>query len=216
MDEIRTLAPGITHRGELKERRSHFITLLAHAEGEQEARSLLGAARAEFPQARHHCSAFIVQVTGASLVERCSDDGEPPGTAGMPMLEVLRGHELINVIAVVVRYFGGIKLGTGGLVRTYSDAVREALTSAPLITMRTVPLFEVELDHADAGRIESELREAGYTIQDVAYGQQVRLRVATAHQHALATALAGYTGQPVHLAATGTVQIQQPLATTGE
>src|SRR5690606_5623750 len=119
MDE-RTLSRGVTTTTELEIRRSRFITWLRRAEDEEAARDLVEEARHTYPDARHHCSAFVVRVPGANLVERSSDDGEPAGTAGMPMLEVLRGSGLVDVSAVVIRYFGGVKLGTGGLVRAYS------------------------------------------------------------------------------------------------
>src|SRR5690625_7410464 len=113
--ETRTVPPGVTATTELEIRRSRFITWLRRAGEEAAARALVDEARHTYPDARHHCSAFVVRVPGANLVERSSDDGEPAGTAGMPMLEVLRGSGLVDVAAVVVRYFGGVKLGTGGL-----------------------------------------------------------------------------------------------------
>ena len=123
MDSYVAPTAGITTTGELEVKRSRFITLICRVTSEDEARAFIQATRAEYPDARHHCSAFIYAVEGANPVERSSDDGEPSGTAGQPMLDVLRGSGMLDIAAVVVRYFGGVKLGTGGLVRAYSDAV---------------------------------------------------------------------------------------------
>ena len=119
-----TAGPDVT--GEYEEKRSRFVAVLRRCDDEEDARALIAELRAAHPSARHHCSAFIVDVPGASRIERSSDDGEPSGTAGTPMLDVLRGSGLTGVCAVVVRWFGGTKLGTGGLARAYSAAVSEA------------------------------------------------------------------------------------------
>ena len=115
---------------ETEVKRSRFIACAARVPDEDAARAFLAEIRAEFADARHHCSAYILHVDGANPVERSSDDGEPAGTAGQPMLEVLRGSGLQDVAVVVVRYFGGVKLGTGGLVRAYQDATRAVLEVA--------------------------------------------------------------------------------------
>ena len=115
--DVRTLARGAATTAELEIRRSRFITWLRRADDEAAARALVDEARHTFPDARHHCSAFIVRVPGANLVERSSDDGEPAGTAGMPMLEGLRGSRLVDVCAVVGRYFSGVELEAGMRIR---------------------------------------------------------------------------------------------------
>ena len=113
---MRTWLPrGFQARTETEVKRSRFLATLARADDEQQARDVIALVKAEFPDARHHCQAFIVDVPDAQPIERSSDDGEPAGTAGMPMLETLRGAGLGNVVAVVTRYFGGTLLGTGGL-----------------------------------------------------------------------------------------------------
>lgn len=156
-------------RHEIEIKRSRFICILERAQSEEEARAVIHAAREEFPDARHHCSAFIVHVDGAQPIERSSDDGEPSGTAGRPMLEVLKGSELYDVCAVVVRYFGGVKLGTGGLVSAYTNSVSETLQELPRAVREMRELVRVELPHAEAGRIEAELRTAGVDVVDVEY-----------------------------------------------
>lgn len=142
-------------------KRSRFICTLARVDSEGEARAVIASTRAKYPDARHHCSAFIVEVHSAQPIERSNDDGEPAGTAGMPMLESLRGAGLSQVVAVVTRYFGGVLLGTGGLVRAYSDAVATAVADAPRVRLETRAMFCVTVDHASAGRVHSELVSRG-------------------------------------------------------
>ncbi len=161
-------------RYEWEIKRSRFITLIARSMTEAEARSFIAESRSQFPDARHHCSAFILHSDGTNPIERSSDDGEPSGTAGQPMLEALRGSGLMDVTAVVVRYFGGIKLGTGGLVHAYSHSVTAALPQVKRVCRLRQELCTVELPHADAGRIEADLRSCGFRIIDVGYGAQVR------------------------------------------
>ena len=120
----RTIAAPVS--ATIEARRSRFLADLARAPTEEEARAVIDAARRAHHDARHHCSAFILGVDGR--VERSNHDGEPSGTAGAPMLEVLRGSGLSDVVVVVTRWFGGTLLGTGGLIRAYSDAVAAALT----------------------------------------------------------------------------------------
>lgn len=164
------LPTGFTKRTELVISRSRFLTVLARTDSEEEARAAIAAERSLYPDARHHCSAFIVDVPSAQAVERSSDDGEPSGTAGMPMLDVLKGSGLTNVTAVVVRYFGGIKLGTGGLVRAYSGAVAGALDGVPRVEGVTRPLLTLPLAHAEAGRVMAELVTRGVEVVGTEYG----------------------------------------------
>ncbi|HLS50057.1 MAG TPA: YigZ family protein [Actinomycetaceae bacterium] len=217
MTEILTIAAGVVHRAELEIKRSRFITDLAHTDDEEAARDLIGAARAEFPDARHHCSAFIVGVPGANAIERSSDDGEPAGTAGKPMLDVLRGAGLCDVTAVVTRYFGGIKLGTGGLVRAYSDAVRLALETAPLVRLKTLQRFAVAIEHGEAGRVEAELRRAGYQIDEVTYGHEAEIAVVADDGEALVALIAHLTAGRVAAREAGTTVIEISTGgTTGD
>lgn len=165
-----------THEVEIK--RSRFITWLTRVQSEEEARAFIARAREAFPDARHHCSAFIVHIDGAVPVERSSDDGEPSGSAGKPMLDVLKGSGMLDIAAVVIRYFGGIKLGAGGLVHAYSNAVSAAVEQVHPVTRSMKALVRVDFPHAEAGRIESELRNAGIDIVDVTYGQHATYTLA--------------------------------------
>jgi uncharacterized YigZ family protein len=165
------------HRHEIEIKRSRFITVLRRTETEDQARALVAGLRREFHDARHHCSAFVLGPDRG--VQRSSDDGEPSGTAGIPMLEALTKREtapgvadLSDVAAVVVRYFGGILLGAGGLVRAYSDSVSQAVAGARLVTRRRMRLYAVPAGHAAAGRLENELRSAGITVLGTGYEAQ--------------------------------------------
>ena len=169
-----TLAANSVHEVEIK--RSRFITYLYRVESEAAARAEIAALRKTHFDARHHCSAFIL---GADrMTQRSNDDGEPSGTAGIPMLDALAkretvdGSPLSDVLAVVVRYFGGIKLGAGGLVRAYSDSVSQALDHAQLIPRQRMRIFALPAEHALAARYENDLRAAGYHIEPTIWKAQ--------------------------------------------
>jgi uncharacterized YigZ family protein len=161
---------------EIEVDRSRFRCLLVRVEDEMSARGVIEAARREHWNARHHCSAFILGPERA--IERSNDDGEPPGTGGAPMLEVLRGRALSDVAAVVTRWFGGTLLGTGGLSRAYADAVRAALEVAELIERVEQELCDVTVDLAAAGRLEHELRSRGTNVLRIDYTDVATLELA--------------------------------------
>jgi uncharacterized YigZ family protein len=179
-----TLAAGSGFRHEIEVKRSRFITVLRRTDSEESARDLVSALRREFHDARHHCSAFVLGPDRE--IQRSNDDGEPSGTAGIPMLEALLKREttpgaadLSDVAAVVVRYFGGILLGAGGLVRAYSESVSAALERAPVVTRRRLRICEASVPHAAAGRLENDLRSAGFVMAETSYGaRETVLRLA--------------------------------------
>lgn len=164
---------------EIEVRRSRFLCTLVRVEDEPAARAVVDRLRRQHWDARHHCSAFRLGPP-PSPVERSSDDGEPGGTAGAPMLDVLRGHGVSDVVAVVTRWFGGTLLGAGGLVRAYGDAVRAGLESTGTLRRSLVREHTLDLDHADAGRVESELRTRGVGVLDTTYGARVTLLLGVA------------------------------------
>lgn len=161
---------------EIEVKRSRFRATLARVESEDAVRAVVTRLRREHWDARHHCTAYVLGPDGA--LERSQDDGEPAGTAGAPMLEVLRGHEVSDVVAVVTRWFGGTLLGAGGLVRAYGDAVRAGLAEAGTRRRELLREHLLEVDHAAAGRIEGELRHRGVAVLDTAYDAVVTLRLA--------------------------------------
>lgn len=171
--------PGATVTAEIEVKRSRFICRLERVETEEAARAVIDGARREHWGARHHCSAFIVGPTDAAAqVRRSNDDGEPSGTAGAPMLDTLAGAGLVDSVAVVTRYFGGVLLGTGGLARAYSDAVAAAIREATLVARERRELFHLSLDHADAGRIDAELRARGVTVLGIDYEDRAEVTIA--------------------------------------
>lgn len=208
---VHRLPAGFEALAEIEIRRSRFIALARRARTDAEARALVAEARDRWPGARHYCSAFVHSVPGANRVERSSDDGEPAGTAGMPMLETLRGSGLDDTAVVVVRYFGGVKLGTGGLARAYSDAVSAALGDAPRVRVETLGLVAVEVSHQDAGRIEADLRAHGVVVHDVDYGAAVTMTFATRDTHALAGRLAALTGGTAAPVDVGSTEVELPV-----
>lgn len=161
---------------EIEVKRSRFICRVEPVATEEAARAVVEEERRSYWDARHHCSAFVLGPTAE--VQRSNDDGEPSGTAGAPMLEVLRGREVSDVVAVVTRYFGGVLLGAGGLVRAYSDAVRAGLDAAGTRERRLLARYDVAVPHADAGRLEHGLRAHGVVVLGVEYGAQAVLHVA--------------------------------------
>ncbi|MFW6774437.1 IMPACT family protein [Nocardioides sp. CPCC 205120] len=159
-------------------RRSRFLATVRRTTTEDEARAVVDGLRRRHPDARHHCSALALGPWGAGgSVQRASDDGEPAGTAGAPMLDVLRGREVGDVTLVVTRWFGGVLLGAGGLVRAYGDAARAGVDAAGLRRRSRLVELELAVDHGAAGRLESDLRSRGVAVLDVAYGAGVVLRV---------------------------------------
>jgi uncharacterized YigZ family protein len=156
--------------------RSRFLCVVERVEDEISARGVIEEARRRHWDARHHCSAFVLGPDRA--VERSTDDGEPPGTGGAPMLEILRGRELSDVVAVVTRWFGGTLLGTGGLSRAYADAVRAALEVATFVQRVEQDLCEVTVDLAAAGRLEHELRSRGTKVLHIDYTDVATLSLA--------------------------------------
>ena len=167
-----------TFTSEIEMKRSRFLGHIRRVQSEAEAREFIHAVRQKFPDARHHCSAFIFHVDDAQPVERFSDDGEPSGTAGGPMLGVLQGSGLLDVAAVVVRYFGGVKLGTGGLVRAYSDAVSETLQRVETTTRSRQDVYRLRVDHGTGGRLEAELRARGITVLETQCDAQIEFLLA--------------------------------------
>lgn len=160
-----TLVAGTRSEVESEIKKSRFLGHLQPVRSVAEAREVIGEARRRYPDARHHCSAYVLESEGATPQTHFSDDGEPAGTAGAPMLEVLLGHDLVNVVAVVTRYFGGTLLGTGGLVRAYSGSTQDAVKAARLARIEVLPSYVVLLEPDIAGRVESEIRRRNWTVE---------------------------------------------------
>jgi uncharacterized YigZ family protein len=150
-----TIAAPVEH--EISIRKSRFLTRIEPVGSVEEAEAVIAGIRKRAWDANHNCTAMVTGLLGDQA--RSSDDGEPSGTAGVPMLEALRRRELTDVVAVVTRYFGGVKLGAGGLVRAYSTAVSETLDLAALVRRAALTQVCIDVAHADAGRYDNLLRD---------------------------------------------------------
>jgi len=190
-------------QAEIEVKRSRFLCDLRRVDSEDAAREVLAAIRKQHWGAGHHCSAMIIGADAA--IERSNDDGEPSGTAGAPMLEVLRGHGVSNVLAVVSRWFGGTLLGSGGLARAYGDGVRAALEDLPLVRRSLVEEFTVAVDHNRAGRVENDLRSRGVQVLSTEYAERALIRVGAAagHRDQLESTLAEVMSEQVDLIPVG-------------
>lgn len=179
--------------GEYEEKKSRFIASIAPAASEEEAAAFIESVRKKYYDARHNCTAFIIG-KNAELT-RCSDDGEPGGTAGKPILEVLLGAGVTNVAAVVTRYFGGTLLGTGGLVRAYTQAARAGLADAGTAIMRYKTEMTVEIDYGDVGRVQYLLSGRQIEIFQSTYAQNAAfgIRVPREQEEAVRKALTEVT-----------------------
>lgn len=165
----RMIARNGQHEIEIK--KSRFICSLFRASTEEEARAHIDAVRKEYWDANHNCAAWAI---GPRLkLQRSSDDGEPSGTAGIPMLEVLRRRELTDTVAVVTRYFGGIMLGAGGLIRAYGHSVSSAVDEIGVVEQKPLSVQRVTAPYDDAGRIENAIRSSEYSLVDVTYSNDV-------------------------------------------
>lgn len=189
--------PAGTHRTEETISRSRFLATLARAPDEDAARSVLDAVRAEFPEATHHCWAYVVGPPGSTARIGMSDAGEPHGTAGRPMLDVLLHADVGDVVAVVTRWYGGVKLGKGGLARAYGGAVQRALATLPRVERVTWLTGTLDLDYGDVDAVQRLLERLDGEIRAEHYASGVRYELAVpeharaAFDAALADATAG-------------------------
>ncbi len=160
-------------QGELVEKKSRFIATVEPVESEEEALEFIARMKKKYWDATHNCWAFVVG--DHQELQRCSDDGEPQGTAGRPMLDVLLGQEVHNGAVVVTRYFGGTLLGTGGLVRAYSKSVQEGLAGSCILDKRRGVLLKIRTDYNGIGKIQYLLGQRGLHITDSEYTEVVEV-----------------------------------------
>ncbi|MFD6361221.1 YigZ family protein [Streptomyces roseolus] len=172
-EQYRTLAHEGVHETEIN--RSRFLCALAPVADEREAQEFVARIRREHPTATHNCFAYVLGADAS--VQKASDDGEPGGTAGVPMLQMLLRREMRYVAAVVTRYYGGVKLGAGGLIRAYGGVVGEALDALGTLTRQRYRLATVTVDHQRAGKLENDLRSTGRSVREVRYAEAVTLEI---------------------------------------
>jgi uncharacterized YigZ family protein len=170
--------PTHTHRTVLVISRSRFIATLGHAADAAAARAFIDRVRAEFPDATHNCWAYVAGPPGSTAGIGLSDAGEPHGTAGRPMLDVLLHSAIGEVAAVVTRYYGGTKLGRGGLVRAYGGAVQRALAELPTVLRVERTALRITAPYGDADAVRRVLAESGSELRDEGFAEVVRWRAA--------------------------------------
>lgn len=169
MENYRTIKENGIHEIDIK--KSRFICHIKRVETEEEAIAFIDEIKKEHWKATHNCSAYTLGMNDE--IQRAHDDGEPSGTAGVPMLEIFLKRELKNVVAVVTRYFGGVKLGAGGLIRAYGGSVNEAVNTIGVIERQLQLLIDITVDYSQSGGVEHSLRQANHTIQDISYTENV-------------------------------------------
>ncbi|MFH9297727.1 YigZ family protein [Streptomyces sp. NPDC017520] len=172
-EQYRTVTRAGVHESEIN--RSRFLCSLAPAATEQEAQDFVARVRKEHPTASHNCFAYVIGADAS--VQKASDDGEPGGTAGVPMLQMLMRREVRYAVAVVTRYYGGVKLGAGGLIRAYGGVVGEALDALGTITRQRFRLATIRVDHQRAGKLENDLRATGRDVREVRYAEAVTIDI---------------------------------------
>lgn len=207
----RTIAASGSH--EIVIKKSRFICTLARAATDEEARAVIDEVRKRHWDANHNCTAYRIGPGGH--LQRTSDDGEPSGTAGAPMLAVLTRRDLIDTVAIVTRYFGGILLGAGGLIRAYGQAVSDAVDAVGIVERRPLLLVVVEADYAAAGRLENALRASRFDLGGVTHTDRVtfELRLDTPDLPVFERWLAETTNGQNHARVAGQTEVEVPLVT---
>ncbi|MGK7378668.1 YigZ family protein [Planococcus sp. 1R117A] len=155
--------------------KSRFIGYAKRAESEQEAMEFIESIKAKHRSANHNCSAYIIGEHDS--IQKANDDGEPSGTAGVPILEVLKKQGLKDTVVVITRYFGGIKLGGGGLIRAYGKATTAAISASGIVERRLHSLMAVSIDYNWLGKAENEIRQSPYPLKEIQYTDGVEILV---------------------------------------
>lgn len=163
--------------GEITEKKSKFIAHLYYVETIEEAENFIKEIKKKYHDARHNCFAYAIETEGDGLIIKYNDDGEPSGTAGAPMLKILLESGLSNVLVVVTRYFGGILLGTGGLVRAYSDALKTALDNTNIVTKEIGYEVEIETEYSMAENIKYYINKENIKVLSVNYLENVNFQI---------------------------------------
>ena len=161
---------------EIVEKKSKFIANLFYVQSQEEAEEKIKEIRKKYYDARHNCYAYVV-MTKEGIINRMSDYGEPSGTEGNPMLNILLKKELVNVLVIVTRYFGGILLGTGGLVRAYSDATIDAIEKAEFVVEQIGYELEITINYQEFEKIQYYCEKNGLHIVNVEYGEKIKCNI---------------------------------------
>jgi uncharacterized YigZ family protein len=160
---------------EIEIQKSRFIAYIQRAETEEEAQEFIQMIKKKNWNATHNCSAYMIGEN--DHIQKANDDGEPSGTAGVPILEVLKKKHLKDTVVVITRYFGGIKLGAGGLIRAYGKATSEGLLATGIVERKLMKSFIVDLDYTQLGKFENEIRNTSYLLKNIQYLDIVKMQV---------------------------------------
>ncbi|MFC0477872.1 YigZ family protein [Robertmurraya beringensis] len=161
--------------------KSRFIAHISRAESEEEALEFIQNIKKKHWNATHNCSAYLIGEN--DLIQKANDDGEPSGTAGVPILEVLKKRKLKDTVVVITRYFGGIKLGAGGLIRAYGRATSEGINNTGMVERKLMQVVSVKVDYSWIGKLENDLRNSMYEIKDIFYLENVEFEVFVEQTH---------------------------------
>lgn len=153
--------------------KSRFICYINRAKTEEEAQNFINQIKKKHWDATHNCSAYLIGEH--DHIQKANDDGEPSGTAGVPMLDVLKKRQLKDTVAVVTRYFGGIKLGAGGLIRAYGKAVSEGINNTGIVERKLMRILKTKIDYTWLGKVENELRNSKYKLKEIHYFDDVMI-----------------------------------------
>ena len=175
MKNYKTISAEKIFVAEYEIKKSKFISQTKRVETEVEAREFIQQVKKKYFDATHNCSAWILGENGDK--QKSNDDGEPGGTAGNPILESIKKNELTNVVVVVTRYFGGIKLGAGGLIRAYSHAATLAISAAEIVQMQTFKKISVTLEYNFLATVENFLRQKKISVENISYAEDVTLDI---------------------------------------
>lgn len=175
MKNFKTLIAGEIFTAEYEVKKSVFLANVSHVETEEAAREFVNQIRKKYFDATHNCSAWILGETGDK--QKSNDDGEPGGTAGNPILDALKKNELTNICAVVTRYFGGIKLGAGGLIRAYSHTAALGIAAAKIVRMTTFQKIAVTVEYSFLAQVENFLRNKKINVASSEYAADVTLNL---------------------------------------
>ena len=188
---------------ELVDHKSRFIGSLRPVKSEEEAKSIVAKISKQYRDANHNC--FAYRINDAQLIEKYSDDGEPTQTAGMPMLDLLRTKNLVNILIVVTRYFGGVKLGTGGLVRAYTKTLQSSLDQVAIIKKATFVLIRITIPYTYAGKMDYYIQKEAIVIKNIEYKDEIHYELYTTNEDTLSTHLTELTNGQCVIKKTGEV-----------
>ncbi len=175
INEYSTIECGVNTQ--IEEKKSVFIATISPVSNETEAKEFINAVCVKYRDARHNVPAYRVIGENEQIIENYSDNGEPKGTAGMPILDILRGRNLVNICIVVTRYFGGTLLGTGGLVRAYGDSARAAIENSEILVKKKFDTYELSFDYTNLDKIKNRLKLKEVELGNINYTDKVSFTI---------------------------------------